>query len=367
MMRLAALALLLFAFVAPSDAAESRVKDIAFVQGLRDNQLVGYGLVIGLAGTGDSLRNSPFTEKSMLSMLTKMGVRLQPNTIGSKNVAAVVVTATLPPFVSEGTRINAIVSSLGDASSLQGGTLVLTPLNAIDGEVYAMAQGPVAISGFSASTEGASVKKGVATGGVVLNGAIVDRDHTAEINNLAKFALQLHNPDFTTAAQVSRVINVFANENYGAPIAVAKDYRTVEVLRPEKVTATQLFAQLGELMVDVDTPAKVVVDEKSGTVVIGAQVRVSPVAISHGNLIIKIKKKPFVSQPKPLSGGETIVLPDSEIAVEDESKPVGILSGASLDELVEGLNNMGVKPADIIDILRSLRDSGALQAELIVQ
>jgi flagellar P-ring protein FlgI len=353
-------------FLVPA-CANSRVKDITFVQGIRDNQLVGYGLVIGLAGTGDGLRNSPFTEKSMRSMLQRMGVAVEPKTIGSKNVAAVVVTATLPPFVTEGTRIDVNVSSMGDSTSLNGGTLVMTPLLAANGDTYAVAQGSVSIGGFSAGGDAATVKKGVATGGVVLNGAIVEQDNTAEINNLPRFALQLHNPDFATAVRVAKAINSFSKKNYGERVARARDLRTIEIMRPEKVSITQLFADIGDLMIEVDVPARVVVDEKSGTVVIGQDVRVSPVAVSHGNLIIKVSERPAVSQPKPRSDGETVVLPDTDIEIEDTGKPVGVLEGTSLDDLVNGLNNMGVKPSDIIDILQSLKDVGALQAELIVQ
>jgi flagellar P-ring protein FlgI len=345
----------------------SRVKDIAFVQGLRDNQLVGYGLVIGLAGTGDGLRNSPFTEKSLRSMLQRMGVAVEAQSIGSKNVAAVVVTATLPPFVTEGTRIDVTVSSMGDATSLAGGTLVMTPLLAANGDTYAVAQGSVTISGFTASGNGASVKKGVSTGGVVLNGAIIEQDNTAEINDLPRFALQLHNPDFATSAKVAKAINSYSQKSYGRKISRAKDFRTVEVIRPDKVSATQLFADIGALLVDVDVPARVIIDAKSGTVVIGQNVRVSPVAVSHGNLIIKVRERPTTSQPEALSDGQTVVLPKTDIQIDNTGKPVGILEGASLDDLVDGLNNMGVKPDDIIDILQSLKDVGALQAELIVQ
>jgi flagellar P-ring protein FlgI len=344
--------------------ADSRVKDITFVQGIRDNQLVGYGLVIGLAGTGDGLRNAPFTEKSMRSMLQKMGVVVEPKSIGSKNVAAVVVTANLPPFVTEGTRIDATV---GDAISLNGGTLVMTPLVAANGETFAVAQGSVSIGGFSASGDAASIKKGVATGGVVLNGAIVEQDNTAEINSLPRFALQLHNPDFATAIRVSNTINTFSKKAYGTRVARAKDLRTVEITRPEKISITQLFADVGALMVKVDVPARVVVDEKTGTVVIGEDVRVSPVAVSHGNLIIKVSERPLASQPKPLSDGKTVVLPETDIAIEDTGQPVGVLEGSSLNDLVNGLNSMSVKPSDIVDILQSLKDVGALQAELIVQ
>jgi flagellar P-ring protein FlgI len=367
MIKVAACVLAFLPFLNFFAEANSRIKDITFVQGIRDNQLVGYGLVIGLAGTGDGLRNSPFTEKSMRSMLQKMGVAVEAQSIGSKNVAAVVVTATLPPFVTEGTRIDVAVSSMGDATSLNGGTLVMTPLLAANGETFAVAQGSVSIGGFSAEGDATSIKKGVATGGVVLNGAIVEQDNTAEINNLPRFALQLHNPDFATAMRAAKAINTFSKAKYGAKIARARDLRTIEIMRPEKISITQVFSDIGGLAVDVDVPARVVVDEKSGTVVIGQDVRVSPVAVSHGNLIIKVSESPIASQPKPLSDGTTVILPETDIEIEDSGKPVGILEGSSLDDLVDGLNNMGVKPRDIIEILQSLKDVGALQAELIVQ
>ena len=367
MRRLVVAASILLNALGASALANSRIKDITFVQGLRDNQLVGYGLVIGLAGTGDGLRNSPFTEKSLRSMLLRMGVAVEAQSIGTKNVAAVVVTATLPPFVTEGARIDATVSSLGDATSLSGGTLIMTPLVAANGETFAVAQGTITISGFSAGGEAASVKKGVATGGVVLNGAIVEQDNTMEINDLPRFALQLHNPDFATSAKVAKAINEFSQKAYGKKIARAKDFRTVEVNRPEKISTTQMFADIGTLDVDVDVPARVVIDEKSGTVVIGQDVRISPVAVSHGNLIIRVRENKSVSQPESLSDGKTVVVPDTDVQIDDTGKPVGKLEGSSLDDLVDGLNNMGVKPGDIIDILQSLKDVGALQAELIVQ
>jgi flagellar P-ring protein FlgI len=364
--RLAAV-ILAFCLWSTSAFAASRIKDVSYVRGIRDNQLVGYGLIIGLAGTGDGFRAAPFTEKSMRSMLQRMGVTVEPQSMTSKNVAAVVATATLPPFVSEGTRIDVSVSSLGDATSLNGGTLVMTPLVASNGETYAVAQGPVSISGFAVSGEAASITKGVATGGIVLNGAIIEKDNTAEINALPQFALQLHNPDFATAVAVAKAVNVFAETRFGSAIAVANDFRTVTVSRPARVTATQLFAELGDLSVEVDVPARVVVDQKSGTVVFGRDVRVLPVAISHGNLVIKVSESPQVSQPGPLSEGETAVVPSTDIDIADEAKPVGLLQGSSLNDLVDGLNNMGVKPTDIIDILQSLKDVGALQAELVVQ
>jgi flagellar P-ring protein FlgI len=243
----------------------------------------------------------------------------------------------------------------------------MTPLLAANGEIYAVAQGPVTVNGFAAGGDAGSVKKGVTTGGVVSNGAIIEKNNTAEINEIPHFSLQLHNPDFATSSRIAKAINAHSQKLYGKKIARAKDLRAVEIQRPDSVSSTQLFAEIGDLLVEVDVPARVVIDEKSGTVVIGQDVRVSPVAVSHGNLIIKVKERANVAQPEPLSDGKSVIVPDTNIQLEDTGKPVGVLDGSSLDDLVDGLNNMGVKPGDIIDILQSLKDVGALQAELIVQ
>lgn len=351
----------------PAALAASRIKDVTSVQGIRDNQLVGYGLVIGLAGTGDSLRNSPFTEQSIRSMLQRMGVGVDAGAARTKNVAAVAVTATLPPFVAQGSRIDISVSSLGDATSLSGGTLVMTPLVAADGKAYAVAQGPVAVSGFSASGQAATVTQGVPTAGRIANGAIVERDHAADINSVESFVLQLQNPDFKTAADIADAINSYAAKHYGRAIATALDFRSVQILRPSKMTASRLFAEIGELPVEADTPARIVVDEKSGTIVIGQSVRVLPVAISHGNLVVKITEQPIVAQPEPLSNGETTVVPDTTLNVEQTGGSFALLQGPTLERLVAGLNHMGLKPFDIIAILQSLKTAGALQAELVIQ
>lgn len=352
---------------APSGFATSRIKDITVIQGIRDNQLVGYGLVIGLAGSGDSLRTSTFTEISMRSMLQRMGIGMGDAAIQSKNVAAVVVTATLPPFVTQGTRIDATVSSLGDATSLGGGTLVMTPLVAANGEAFAVAQGSVTINGFKAQGKGASVTQGVATTGRVPNGAIVERDHEAEINHVPDFTLQLQNPDFATAREVADKINAYAKSQFGESIAEVKDFRSVKVVRPDSILATRLMADLGQLKVEVDGPARIVVDERNGTIVMGENVRISPVAISHGSLTIKITEDVVVSQPKPLSEGVTVEAPLTDIQIAQPDDPVAILKGPTLEALVQGLNRMGLKPPDITSILQSIKSAGALQAELIVQ
>jgi flagellar P-ring protein FlgI len=347
--------------------AQSRIKDITMVRGIRDNQLVGYGLVLGLAGTGDGLRNSPFTEVSMQSMLQKLGVKLDAGAIGSKNVAAVIVTATLPPFVAEGSRIDVSVSSLGDSSSLKGGVLVMTPLLAADGEPFAVAQGPVAAGGFQASGQAASVTQGVPTTGRIPNGAIVEKNNTAEINNVDNFALQLVNPDFKTASLIAKAINTYAVKHYGAAIAEAHDFRTIDIKRPPSITASTLFAEIGELDVTPETSARIVIDEKNGTIVMGEDVRLSPVAISHGSIVIKVTEQPIVVQPLPLSDGVTAEESRTNVSVTEGSGKLAVLRGPTLEKLVAGLNRMGLKPNDMISILQTIKAAGALQADLIIQ
>lgn len=353
--------------VGGSALAHSRIKDITTVQGIRDNQLVGYGLVIGLAGTGDGLKNSPFTEISMQSMLQKLGVKLDPGTIGSKNVAAVVVTATLPPFVAEGSRIDVSVSSMGDAGSLKGGVLVMTPLLAADGSPYAVAQGAVAAGGYQVAGQAASVTQGVPTTGRIPNGAIVEKNNTAEINKVDDFALQLVNPDFKTASLIANAINAFAIKHYGGAIAQAHDFRTIDIKRPPSVTASNMFAEIGELDVQPETAARIVIDEKNGTIVMGDDVRLSPVAISHGNIVIKVTEQPIVVQPMPLSNGVTTTQPSTDISVAETPGKLAVLRGPTLETLVAGLNRMGLKPNDMISILQTIKAAGALQADLIIQ
>jgi flagellar P-ring protein precursor FlgI len=348
-------------------AAATRIKDITTVQGIRDNQLVGYGLVIGLAGTGDSLKNAPFTEQSMRSMLRRMGVGIEPGSIKSKNVAAVAVTATLPPFVSEGARIDVEVSSLGDATALSGGVLVMTPLIAADGAPYAIAQGPVTTNAIAVSGQAQSVTKGVATSARIPNGAIIEKDHTADINAVASLNLVLQNPDFRSASRLVDAINGYAMRKFKQQIAAEQDFRTITVKRPGEISASRLLGEIGELEVEPDVAARIVIDEKSGTIVIGSNVRILPVAVSHGTMLITVTEQPQVSQPEPLSGGVTAVVPSTTIDIEQPNGPVAILNGPTLGQLVSGLNEMGLKPPDIVAILQSIKASGALQAELIVR
>jgi flagellar P-ring protein FlgI len=366
MIRAVLIGLLLLAATAPAEAV-TRLKDIAAVQGIRDNQLVGYGLVIGLAATGDSLRNSPFTEQSARSMLQRMGVGVPAGTIRSRNIAAVVVTATLPPFIGIGARIDVTVSSLGDASSLAGGSLILTPLIATDGKAYAVAQGPVAVSGFSSTGNAESLTQGVPTSGRIPNGALIERELTADFNAAPELLLQIRNPDFKTAIGIADAINGYAKGRYGMEIAMERDFRTVAVKRPAKLTASRLMAELGDLMVEPDSPARIVIDEKSGTIVIGDSVKLSPVAVTHGNLTVRVTETPAVSQPQPLSDGTTASEPSTTINAKQDGGQFAVLEGPNLERLVGGLNQIGLKPPGIIAILQAIKTAGALQADLVVQ
>jgi flagellar P-ring protein precursor FlgI len=337
--------------VGVADAA-SRIKDITSIQGLRDNQLIGYGLVMGLQATGDSLRNSPFTDQSIRSMLDRLGVNVEAGSVKSKNVAAVVVTAILPPFVGKGERIDVTVSSIGDASSLAGGQLVMTPLVAADGEAYAVAQGPISISGFAASGAAEKLSEGIATSGRIANGALIERELEGDFNSLKSIVLQIRNPDFATAVGISDKINEFSRAKFGVAIAAERDFRTVHVNRPDKITVSRLAAILGELEIVPDSPARIVIDEKSGTIVIGDKVKLSTID---------------VSQPEPFSKGETAEIPSTDITANQTGGQLAIIHGPNLQMLVDGLNQIGLKPTGIIAILQAIKTAGALQGELVVQ
>ncbi len=351
----------------PPGRTTSRIKDIAMVQAARDNQLIGYGLVIGLQGTGDGLRNSPFTEQSIRAMLQNLGIATEGGQARAKNVAAVIVTANLPAFVQSGSRIDVTVSSLGDATSLAGGTLVMTPLRAPDGEIYAVAQGPMFVSGFSAKGEAESLTQGVPTAGRVPNGAIVEREIPAKLKDSQIVTLQLRNADFTTAVKVTDVINGYAASRFGKRVAAEQDARTVTIRKPDKISAARFIAELENLIVETDMPAKVVVDEKTGTIVIGQDVKISRVAVSYGKLTVRISEMPEVSQPAPFSKGETAEVPFTVIEANQEGTNVALVDGPNLETLVNGLNRIGVKPDGIIAILQGIKSAGALQAELVLQ
>jgi flagellar P-ring protein precursor FlgI len=347
--------------------AMSRIKDVAVLQSARDNQLVGYGLVIGLQGTGDGLRSSPFTEQSMRAMLENLGISTQGGASRSKNVAAVIVTANMPPFVQSGARIDVSVASLGDATSLAGGTLVMTPMRAPDGEIYAVAQGAVIVSGFSAQGQAETLTQGVPTSGRVPNGGLIEREVPANFATDNKMTLQLRNPDFSTAVRITDAINEYAISRFGKRVAAEQDARTVLIHRPVDISAARFFAELENIVVESDTPARVVIDERTGTIVIGQQVRISRVAISHGTLTVRVTEMPRVVQPEPFSRGETAVEPFTEIDADQPDARVAMLDGPDLQTLVSGLNRLGVKPDGIIAILQGIKSAGALQAELVLQ
>jgi len=353
---------------APSQAdATSRIKDIADVEGIRENQLIGYGLVVGLNGTGDTLNNAPFTLQSLTSMLERLGVNTRNTNLKTENIAAVMVTANLPAFAPQGTRIDVTVSAMGDAESLQGGTLLVTPLMGADGEVYAVSQGSVAVGGFSAGGDAASVTRGVPTNSRISNGAIVEREISFEMADLGTLRLALRNPDLTTARRIALAINAFL----GRPAADAQNPTTVALTIPEdyRGTAVDLLTDIEQLRVEPDAPARVVIDEASGVIVMGRDVRVSQVAIAQGNLTISVTETPQVSQPSPFSQtGTTEVVPRTEVTVQDDvERQLAVLDGSvSLQVLVDGLNALGVSPRDMITILQSIKAAGALQAEIEV-
>lgn len=363
---LAATASILLPVMPAQAAPSSRIKDIVDVENVRSNQLVGYGLVVGLAGTGDRIRNIPFTEETMQAMLERMGVNIRGTQMRTQNVAAVSVTATLPPFARSGSKIDVQVSALGDATSLQGGTLVVTSLRGLDGEIYAVAQGPVAVSGFRAQGQAAMVTRGVATSARIAGGALVEREVPYALKSAGKLKLALKNPDFTTAYRIAGVIN---KEVPGA--AEVLDPATVQLAPAGAFTgsALDLVARVENLPVTVDQPARIVINEASGTVVMGVDVRISPVAIAQGGLTISVTETPVASQPGPFSDGQTTVLPRTQIDVDDGGgRSLAMVGGgASLQSLVSGLNALGVSPRDLITILQALRGAGALQAEIEVQ
>jgi flagellar P-ring protein precursor FlgI len=366
MLRLLSFAIL-FLSIATADAAV-RIKDIANLKGVRDNQIIGYGLVIGLKGTGDTLRNAPFTEQSLQSMLDNMGINIRGTSLRTRNVAAVVVTADLPPFAAGGSRMDVALSSLGDASSLMGGTLLMTQLRGADGEVYAVAQGAIAVGGYSIEGAAQTVSQGVPTSGRIPNGALIEREVQGRFYEMESLILELKNPDFVTATRIIDAINQYGQGRYRANLAFERDYRTIILSRPRSVAPVRFIAEIGELLVEPDTPARVVVDERTGTVVIGRNVQVSTVAVTHGNLSVRITEMPVVSQPSPFARrGETVVTPQTFIEANEPGAQVAILRGTDLQRLVRGLNQIGLKPTGIIAILQAIKAAGALQADLVIQ
>lgn len=349
------------AAAAGTGAPGSRLKDLARVSNDRPNQLNGLGLVIGLEGTGDSA-GTIANVQMVANALSHYGVAVSASQLRVKNVAAVIVTANLPAFARTGDRIDVTVSSFGDAKSLQGGVLLLAPLQGVDGEIYAVAQGPVSIGGFNASSGGTKVQKNHPTVGLVPGGALVEREVP---NAMATdfLTLVLNQPDFTTAARVARAINqAFAAESARA---VDKGTVTVTIPAPYEARPVEFIAALGELVVRPDTAAKVVVNERTGTVVIGQEVSLSPVAVAHGSLSIKISAEPQVSQPAPLSQGQTVVVPETTVvAAETEARFSTLGGGTSVADLIKALNSLGATPRDVVAILQAVKAAGALNAEL---
>lgn len=349
-----------------ADAAPSRLKDLVDVEGVRENQLVGYGLVVGLNNTGDTLKNGSFTKQSLQSMLNRLGVKPTEKGTTSKNVAAVMVTASLPAFARQGSRIDVSVSALGDATNLLGGTLLVTPLLGADGEVYAVAQGQVGVSGYAATGQAESIVKGVPTSGRIASGAIVEREVGFEMARMDSVTLTLRNPDFTTARRIAQAINAYVHDSAARP----SDPATVHVSLPDayRGSVVNLVTDIEQLQIEPDQPARVIIDETSGIIVMGDNVRVSTVAIAQGNLTIRITEEPQVSQPAPFGDGATVVVPRTDVAVDEQSnRKLGIVrDGVTLQQLVHGLNALGVGPRDLIAILQAIKAAGALQAEISV-
>ena len=344
------------------DAA--RLKDIADVEGVRPNQLIGYGLVVGLNGSGDGTQ-AQFTIQSIVNMLERMGINVDPKQVKVKNVASVMVTAKMPPFSKIGQKIDVVVSSIGDAKSLQGGTLLLTPLKGSDGKVYALAQGPLSIGGFAAGGAGGGVQKNHPTAGRIPNGATIEREIPVALNTKKQIRMSLKSPDFTTVIRAVDAVNSLL----GGKVAFPVDAETfvINVPRQYDGNVVGLLAAVENVKIDPDQRAEVVMDERTGTVVMGANVRLAPVAIAHGNLSIQISENPQVSQPAPLGGGQTVVTPSTQVSVKEQGgKLILIPEQNTIGDLVSALNAVGVTPRDLISILQSIKAAGALQAELKV-
>jgi flagellar P-ring protein FlgI len=358
--------LAVFAAFSPAAASPARLKDLVEIDGVRGNDLLGYGIVVGLNNSGDSLRNSPFTEDAIFNLLERLGVNVTGEQIRARNVAAVLVTATLPPFARAGSQIDVTVSAIGDAKSLMGGTLVMTPLNAADGQIYAVAQGGIIAGGIVAEGEAASVTQGVPTAGTIPAGARVEREVGFSFADMPDLRLALRNPDFTTAARIEAAVN----NAIGGGVARMLDSGTVRLdLRQVNASPAAVMASIENLEVLTSTKARVVVDQRSGTIILGQDVRISRVAVSQGNLTLRVEEAPLAVQPNPFSTGQTVVVPRTEAAIEEEPGTGLALveTSVSLPEVIAGLNALGVSTNDMIDILKAIKAAGALHAEFIVQ
>ncbi len=342
----------------------ARLKDLVNIKGVRDNQLIGYGLVVGLNGTGDDGKKTTFTFQALVNMLKSMGINVSREDVDSNNVAAVIVTADLPPFARTGDKIDVTVSTIGDAKSIQGGTLLMTPLRGADGKIYAVAQGSISTGGFSVGGGGARAGKNFTTVGRIPDGAIIEREVPVDLLHKKKLILSLKNPDFSTCQKVVDAINYTMHSNIAKPI----DGGTIEVKVPKNENIVKFIAQIENIDVIPDVNARIVINERTGTVVIGENVRISTVAVAHGNLSIVIKEKPEVSQAQPFApGGKTVVTPKTTVKVKEEKARLMLIKQApSIKDLVRGLNRIGVTPRDLISILQAIKEAGALQAELII-
>ncbi|RBI84643.1 flagellar biosynthesis protein FlgA [Rhodosalinus halophilus] len=367
MLRGFAVALHALVFASVAAASPVRIKDLVEFDGVRGNDLVGYGLVVGLNGTGDGLRNAPFTEEIMANILERLGVNVAGEQFRPRNVAAVFVTAELPPFARAGSRIDVTVSAIGDADSLLGGTLVMTPLNAADGAIYAVAQGTVIAGGASAEGDAAEVVQGVPTSGSIPSGARVEREVPFDFASLETLRLALREPDFTTAARIETAIN----RDFGRDVAVMLDAGTVrlDIARTGARSPAHALGRVENIAVSPERRARIVVDQRSGTIVMGEDVRISRVAVAQGGLTLRIEEAPLAVQPNPFAQGETVVVPRTQADIEEE-EGLGLAEvppGTSLSEVVAGLNALGVAPRDMIDILKSIKAAGALHAEFVVR
>ncbi|AVW92582.1 flagellar basal body P-ring protein FlgI [Celeribacter baekdonensis] len=353
--------------VTTAQANPIRIKDLVEFDGVRGNDLVGYGLVVGLNGTGDGIRNAPFTEEIMSNILERLGVNITGEQFRPKNVAAVFVTATLPPFSRAGGQIDVTVSAIGDAKSLLGGTLIMTPLNAPDGQIYAVAQGTVIAGGASAQGDGASVTQGVPTSGSIPAGARVEREIDFDFTQMKSIRLALRDPDFTTAERIENAIN----KDFGRVVSRMLDAGTVllDIKATRELSPAHALGRVENISVQPERKARVVVDQRSGTIVMGEDVRISRVAVSQGNLTLRIEEEPLVIQPNPFSEGDTVVVPRTRATLQEEPG-IGLAEideGTSLSEVIAGLNALGVSPRDMIDILKSIKAAGALHAEFLVR
>lgn len=367
MIRVLCLGLALCVLALPVAAGPIRIKDLVEFDGVRGNDLVGYGLVVGLNGTGDGLRNSPFTEEIMTNILERLGVNVTGEQFRPKNVASVLVTAELPPFARAGGQIDVTVSAIGDATSLLGGTLVMTPLNGADGQIYAVAQGTIIAGGVTAEGDAGGVVQGVPTSGTIPSGARVEREIAFDLASLDRIRLALREPDFTTAGRIERAINGAV----GHVVAAMLDSGTVrvDIARMKATSPAHALGRIENLLVEPERRARVVVDQRSGTIVMGQDVRISRVAVSQGNLTLRVQETPLAVQPNPFARGETVVVPRTEAAIEEEPG-IGLAevpAGTSLSEVIAGLNALGVAPRDMIDILKTIKAAGALHAEFVVR